>query len=139
MASTPVWIGTPKVWNARTTGANTSPDGSTTTNLVSLVGTVASGGARIERISVVHAPAGSGTNNTAGVLRIYHKRSSNYRLVKEFNATAAGRSTTAKGFADEWYRSDGQPVLVLEASDEVYVGSELGEQYDWMAIGGNFS
>lgn len=139
MASVPAFIGTPKVWMCRTTASATSPDASTTTNLVSLIGTVASGGARVERINVTHAPAGSTTANTAGVVRFWVKRSSDYRLVKELNMAAVSRSATAKGEAEEWSRTDGMPVLILEASDEVWVGSEKAEQYDFVAIGGNYS
>lgn len=136
MASTPVWIGTWQGDRCQTTGAATSPDGSTATNLVKLV--AAPGAAkRIQRIVATHNPAASTTANTAGILRYFVKDAgTTLRLVHEELVAAATRSATVKGTSVEWSRSDGDPVIILGATDEVWVGSERAEPYCWEALGG---
>lgn len=137
MAGTPVFIGTPKAWLARVTAASTTPDASVTTNLVSMV-TGAATGTRIERVNVVHAPATATTASTAGLIRIYHKTGSTYRLIKELTVSAITRSASVAGTANEWVRADGQPVFVLASGEELVVGTQAAEPYDVYALGGDY-
>ena len=137
MAASPVFIGTPKSWLARVTAANTTPDANVTTNLVVLA-TGAATGTRIERLNVTHAPALATTANTVGMIRVYHKVSTTYRLVKELTMAVATRTASVAGSTNEWVRSDGQPIFILASGEELVVGTQVAEPYDITAVGGDY-
>lgn len=137
MATSPTFIGTPKAWLGRVSGANTTPDASVTTNLVSIA-TGGTSGSRIERVNVTHAPAAATTANTAGIVRLYHKVGSTYRLIKEIQLAAVTRSASVIGISGEWARTDGQPVLLLASGEELVAGTQVAEPYDVCAVGGDF-
>jgi hypothetical protein len=136
MSSTPVFIGVIKTWRGRVSTANTTPDASVTTGLVSIA-TGAVSGTRIERVRAVHAPAAATTANTAGMVRLYHKTGSTYTLIQELTMAAVTRSASVKGAENEWSRADGQPVVVLASGDELVAGTQVAEPYDVAATGGD--
>ena len=135
----PAFIATPKSWFCATTGAGTSPDGSTTTNMVKLVDADANQPQRIERVVSTHAPAASTTDHTAGIVRYYVKKAATtFYLLKELVVADTTRSATVIGTQVEWSRTDGQAVAVLNATDELWVGVEKAEPFHHHALGGPF-
>lgn len=137
MATTPVFVGTPRVANVRINAANTTPDASVTTNITDLV-TGASNGTRVERITINHAPSTATTACTAGMIRFYHIVSSTYRLLKQIAVTATTPSASATTWNTEWSRSDGQPLLVLTSGEKLAVATQIAEPFDVSAYVGDF-
>ncbi len=141
--SNPTLILTPRQWCAKVSGASVVPDGSTATNIVQLIGgsadyAVGSNGSRVDKIMVRHAPA-TAVANTAGILRVLVKaKGTTYHLAWEVAATLVSRSATVIGFAAEWSRGDGLPVLILNPTDEVWVATEKTDPYEFIAIGGDY-
>jgi hypothetical protein len=86
MASSPVYVGTPKTWQAALSAANTNRDGSGT-----LVDAVSGGssGSRLDKVRI----AASGTT-TAGVIRLFVYDGTNTYLIKEVLVTAVTPSAT---------------------------------------------
>ncbi len=146
--SNPTLIKTPRHWHARANAAATSPDGSTATNLICMIGAssvdgiaIGADGGRLEQVVVKHAPAASTTVNTAGVLRVFLKaKGTTFRLLGEINATVPSptRSATAIGFSGIITGVNGLPLAILNATDEVWVGTEKAEPYDFHGDGGDY-
>src|SRR5262249_51330848 len=100
MATTPQFIGAPKIWAASLSTANTNRDGTGT--LVTLATGAAAPGSRIDRVRIQAA-----ATPTAGVIRLFVDDGTTKRLIKERLVSAITPSTTVAAFEDEWTLDDG--------------------------------
>ncbi len=137
MAASPIFIGTAKAWMARASTAANFADASTTTGLVLMV-TSAATGTRIDRLVAKHAPANDTSATTVGLVRWFINRSGTYRLIEERIMPAATRSVSAIGGSVEISRTDGLPVILLESGDLLYVGTTIAQAVDFSGFGGDY-
>lgn len=93
MASTPVYVGSPKTWQAALSAANTNRDGTGT--LVDVV-SAGSSGSRLDKARVV----ASGTT-TAGIVRLYLFDGTNSYLFKEITVYAVTPSASIPVFEQD--------------------------------------
>jgi hypothetical protein len=126
MASAPVFVGTPKTWQAALSAANTNRDGTGT--LVTLVSAGTSG----SRIDSVRAVA-SGTT-TAGVIRYFLNDGTNKYLFKERLVTAITPSATVPVFEDDVSFANG---VVLPNGWSLMAATHNGEAFKVFAQGGD--
>lgn len=126
MASSSVFIGTPKVWQAALTTANTNTDGTGT--VVDLAAAGSAPGSRVDRVRV----QASGTT-TAGKVRLFVYDGVNVYMLREIMVTAVTPSTSVEAFSAEVTLDIDLPNgWVLRAST---LNSELFKVF---AYGGNF-
>lgn len=128
MASAPVYIGTPKTWQAALSAANTNRDGTGT--IVSVASAGAAPGSRIDRIKIEAA----GTT-TAGVIRLYISNGTNIRLFREILVTAITPSATIKVWEYELTFADG---LVLPNGWSLQAATHNAENFNVFAHGGDY-
>lgn len=97
MATTPQFVATANIGAVRPTAANTASDGSGTlgTDIYTLV-TAASGGTRVDRITVINSQV-TAVASTALVVRIFLYDGTNTRLIEEVALPTATRSASAVG------------------------------------------
>ncbi|MGJ5036604.1 hypothetical protein ACQR13_21060 [Bradyrhizobium sp. HKCCYLRH3059] len=126
MASAPVFVGTPKTWQAALSAANTNRDG--TGPLV----TVVSAGTSGSRIDSLRAVASSTT--TAGVIRYFLNDGTNKYLLKERLVTAITPSATIAVFEDDVSFANG---LVLPTGWSLMAATHNGEAFKVFAQGGD--
>jgi hypothetical protein len=135
--TTPIFIKQGNFTPARLTGANTTSDASSTTNLVTVV-TAATDGTRVDGIRFRNSQA-TAAASSAMVHRIFLFDGSVYRLIGEVVTAAATRSATAIG-ATSIYTFD-QP-LILKTGESVLVGQSVyagaQDQFDAMAYAGDY-
>lgn len=124
MATAPVFVGTPKTWQAALSAANTNRDGTGT-----LV-TVMSAGASGSRIDKLRAVA-SGTT-TAGVIRYFINDGTNKYLYKERLVTAITPSATVAVFEDEITINENIPT-----GWSLMAGTHNAEAFKVFASGGD--
>ena len=137
--TTPIFILSANVGTARITGANTTSDASSTTNLVTLV-TAGADGTRIDAVRFRNSQA-TAALSSAMVFRIFLSDTggANYRLVGEVAVTAATRSVTAIG-ATAIFTFD-QPIImqsgqIMAVCQSVYAGVQ--DQFDAVAYAGDY-
>jgi hypothetical protein len=126
MASTPSYIGTPKIGVAQISTANTNRDG---TGTIGTVFTAGSSGSRIERVVVV-APG----TTTAGVIRLFIHDGTNYRLYREILVTAITPSTTIEVYRAELVLND----FILPNGYSLRASTHNAETFNVEAFGGDF-
>lgn len=133
----PIFIKQGNMSPARITGANTTSDASTTTNLVTVV-TSAVDGTRVDGIRFRNSQA-TAAASSAMVHRIFWYNGVNYRLVGEVATATATRSTTAVG-ATSIYTFD-QP-MILKTGESLLVGQSVyagvADQFDAHAFAGDY-
>ena len=126
MASSPVFIGTPKTWLGQVSAANTNRDGTGT--LVDIV-TAAANGSRLDEIDIL----GPGTA-TAGVVRLFLNDGTNTRLFKEVMVTATTPSTSVEVFRAVLAFAEG---LVLPLGWKLKASTHNAEAFNVVARGGD--
>jgi len=135
--TSPIFTITPVIGRARLTGANTTRDASSTTNLVSLI-TGGTNGTRVDSITFRSAQA-TAAASSAMVGRVFLYDGTNYRLVSEVAIATATASNTAVGAAQMISFSGG---LVLPVNYQLFVGISVyaggQDQFDVIALAGNF-
>jgi hypothetical protein len=94
MASSSVFIGTPKVWQAALATANTNTDGTGT--VVDVVVAGSAPGSRVDRVRV----QASGTT-TAGKVRLFVFDGTNIYMLREIMVTPVTPSATVEAFSAE--------------------------------------
>lgn len=132
-----IFVLTPNLGTARLTGANTTSDASSTTNLV----TVVTGGANGTRVDAVRFRNSQATAaaSSAIVHRIFYYNGTNYRLVGEVATAAATRTTSAVGatsiytFDIPLFLPSGHTLLVGQS---VYAGAQ--DQFDAHVFAGDY-
>lgn len=135
--TTPIFILSANVGTARITGANTTSDASSTTNLVTLV-TAGADGTRVDAVRFRNSQATAATSS-AMVHRVFYLVGGVYRLISEVATLAATRSTTAVG-ATSIITFD-LPIFIpsggsLVVGQSVYAGAQ--DQFDAIAYAGNY-
>ena len=135
--TTPIFIKQGNLSPARLTGANTTSDASTTTNLVTVV-TATTDGTRIDGVRFRNSQA-TAAASSAMVHRIFWYNGTNYRLMGEVATAAATRSVSAVG-ATSIYSFD-QPILLktgesLLVGQSVYAGAQ--DQFDACPFSGDY-
>ena len=93
MATSPIFVGTPKTWLAALSAANTNRDGTGT--IITIV-TAPAGGTRIDKVRAVAA----GTT-TAGVVRLFLHDGTNFRLLREIMVQAVTPSATVEVWSQD--------------------------------------
>jgi hypothetical protein len=135
--TSPIFIRQGNFIPARITGANTTSDASSTTNLVTVV-TSAADGTRVDGIRFRNSQT-TAAASSAMVHRIFLFNGAVYRLIGEVVTAAATRSATAIG-ATSIYTFD-QP-LILKTGESVLVGQSVyagaQDQFDAMAYAGDY-
>jgi len=91
----PIFGLVPKIGRARLTGASTTSDASSTTNLATLL-TAGSNGSRIEEVRVHNSQATVALSSSM-VIRLWTYDGTNYTLLDEQAMPSATRSTTVIG------------------------------------------
>jgi hypothetical protein len=127
MASSPIFVGTPKSWYGKLSAANTNRDGTGTT--VSIVG----GGSLGSRVDKIKAVA-SGTV-TAGIIRYYITNGSTTILLKEVLVPATTPSITVAAWEDERTFSDG---LLIQNGWSLLASTNNAEGFNVIASGGDY-
>lgn len=126
MSASPVFVGTPKVWQQALSAANTARDGTGTLADVLTSGT---NGSRIDKVRVV----ASGTTS-AGVIRLFLYDGTNTYLIKEMLVDAITPSTTVKVWEGEATFVDG---LVLPTTWHLKASTHNAELFKIFAQGGD--
>lgn len=127
MASTAIYVGTPKTWHASLSAANTNRDGSGT------IVTLASGGSngsRIDRVKVVARGA-----TTAGVIRLFLNDGTNTYLYEEIMVDAITPSTSVKVWKGEITFADG---IALPNGWSLRASTHIAEAFTAVAHGGDY-
>jgi len=135
--TTPIFVLTPKVGQARVTAANTASDGSGA--LVTLF-TAGADGSRIDRVTIRNSQV-TAAASSAMVVRVFITDTSgiNPRLYAEATLATATRSATAIGatstitFLGGLIINSGQ---LLQVCQSVYAGAQ--DQNDFIAEGGDY-
>lgn len=127
MASSSVFIGTPKTWQAPLSVANTNRDGVTGT-YVDLVAAGAAPGSRVDRVRLQAA----GTV-TAGVIRLFVYDGTNVMLLREIIVPAIVPSTTVEAWSQDVTLN-----LVLANGWTLRASTNNAEAFKAFAYGGNF-
>jgi hypothetical protein len=127
MASSSVFIGTPKAWQAALATANTNRDGVTGT-YVDLVAAGAAPGTRVDRVRI--QAAGS---TTAGVIRLFVSDGTNVMLLREILVPAITPSTAIEAWSQEVTLN-----LVLANGWTLRASTHNAEAFKAFAFGGNF-
>lgn len=127
MATSPIFVGTPKAPQVRISTANTGRDG---TGTLGTIHTAGGSGAFFKGIRV----QAHGTT-TAGVVRIFRQAAGagNNELIKEILVSAITPGTGTEAWSDEWYPSAG---IVLAAGDVLKASTHNAETFCVMAEGG---
>ena len=127
MASSPVFVGTPKSWYGKLSTANTARDGTGT--LVSIV-SGGTNGSRVDKIKVI----GAGTV-TAGVIRYFLTNGTTFVLHKEVLVPATTPSTTVAAWEDERTFADG---MLIPTGWSLQAATNNAENFNVIASGGDF-
>lgn len=126
MASSPVFIGTPKTWLGQVSAANSNRDGTGT--LVDIV-TAGANGSRVDEIDIL----GPGTV-TAGVVRLFLNDGTNTRLFKEAMVTATTPSVSVEVFRAVLAFAES---LVLPSGWKLKASTHNAEAFNVVARGGD--
>lgn len=127
MANAPVYVGTPQVWQAALSAANTNRDGTGTIVDVLTAGTL---GTRIDEVRL----QASGTTS-AGVIRLYIYDGTNTYLIKEILVAAITPSTTIEA----WSATVNLDSLVLPAGGtwKIRASTHNADAFKVFVKGGN--
>lgn len=128
MASAPVFIGTPKVWHAAISTANTNRDGTGTLGTI-----VSAGSAPGSRVDSVRIQAAGTT--TAGVVRLFVSDGTNHRLEREVMVSAATPSATVQAWSADVVFRDG---LTLPNGSSLRASTHNAESFNVIARGGDY-
>lgn len=126
----PIFIATPKHWQAVVSVANALRDGTGT------VVTLATGGANGSRIDRIEMRAIVAT--TAGMVRLFVDDLTNKRAWKEVLVAAITPSATLDAWSGELVRADGQPLLLLPSGWLLIAATEKAEAIHLHASGGDY-
>jgi hypothetical protein len=136
--TTPIFINSGNFAPVRITGANSTPDASSTTNLVLLV-TTGANGTRVDGVRFRNASASQSATSSAMVHRVYLVTSGVYRLIGEVATPTVIRSASSIG-ATSIITFD-QPI-VMTTGQTIYVGQSVyasaNDQFDAIAFAGNY-
>jgi hypothetical protein len=143
--TTPIFINSGNFAPVGITGANSTPDASSTTNLVLLV-TAGSNGTRVDGVRFRNAATSQTSTSTACVHRVYLVTGSpatpaNYKLIGEVATPAVTRSASAIG-ATSIITFD-QP-LIMDSGQTLYVGQSVigatpaNDKFDVIAYAGDY-
>ena len=121
MAADPVFGATPRHGTARLTAANTSYDGSTTTNFVDII-TGSANGAKVTQITVQPL-----VTTTAGNVRIFIHDGTNYRLLRAIPIPAYTVAAGTPPLAIEW---SPQNLILPTASWKLTAATYNAESFD---------
>jgi len=135
--TTPIFVLTPNVGQARVTAANTASEGSGT---LTTLFTAGANGSRVDRVTVRNAQV-SAAASSANVVRVFitDTSGSNPRLYAEAALPTATRSTSVIGatttitFLGGLVLASGQLLSVCQS---VYAGAQ--DQVDYTAEGGDY-
>jgi hypothetical protein len=127
MSSAPIFVGSPQVWQAALSAANTNRDGTGT--IVDLV-TGGASGSRIDKVRV----AASGSCS-AGVIRLYLYDGTNTYLIKEILVQAITPSTSIAVWEGEW---DADGLVLPTSTWKLRASTHNAEAFKIFAKGGNF-
>ncbi len=116
MATSPVYAATPNMGQGALTVANTNRDG---TGTVVTCFTAGASGALVQRIT-----AKAIVTTTAGLLRVYAKKSTTFTLIKEIEVPANTVSATNPSWSDQIVFD---PPFVLAANCLIVCSAEKGE------------
>jgi hypothetical protein len=131
MAANPAFASTPHTSQVRISTANTARDG---TGTLGTLFAAAATGSRVDRVVM----NGTGASTTSGMLRLFVSDGTNIRLLREFPVSAATPSATVQGWFNEYARTDGFPIAVLQSGWSLLIGTHNAEQFDVVAHGGDF-
>lgn len=132
--TSPVFVNRPLLGLGLVSAGNVNRDGTGT--LVTLL-TAGPDGARVDRVTATAIGV-----TTAGMLRLFvadDAGTPNIRLVKELPVTAVTPSASVAGFAAEWVRADGQPVVDLPPLYSLRAATHNAESFHLAAQGGNYT
>lgn len=127
MGTSPVFIATPKQWQAALSAANTNRDGTGT--LVDVIPTPGSSGSRVDRVRVQ-----SIVTTTAGVIRLYLYDGTNNYLLREILVTAVTPSTSLEA----WSADVDLDGLILPSGWKLRASTHNAEAFRIFARGGDF-
>lgn len=128
MANTPVYVGTPQIWQAALSAANTNADG---TGTIVDVLTAATNGTRLDEIRI----QASGST-TLGAIRLYWYDGTNTYCFKEVLVPAV---TPSVGVTERWsvtVNLDGK-VLPAGGAWKLRASTNNAEAFKVFAYGGN--
>lgn len=128
--TTPVFVATPKTYQAQIATANTARDGTGT------IGTVATGVAN--GTVITHVRVQATVTTTAGVVRLWYSPDSGTtnRLLKELLITAITPSTTVEAFSVEHVFTD--PLILPDGSALLRASTHNAETFNVFAVGGDY-
>lgn len=127
MSANPIYVGSPKTWQAALSAANTNRDGTGT--LVD----AASGGSIGSRIDKVRAVASGAT--TAGVVRLFLYDGTNTYLIKEILVSAITPGTAQEVWSGEW---DADGLVLTTNAWKLRASTHNAEAFKVFAKGGDF-
>lgn len=128
MAIQPQFVTTPNVGIGAIATANANRDGTGT------IGTIWSAGSNGGRIDYVFIKATVTT--TAGTVRLYVYEGSTYTLIAEVLVSAITASATVAAWTGVWTPPGG--YLVLETGQSLRASTEKAENFNLVAVGGDF-
>ena len=129
--TSPIFTLTPILAVATISAANTNRDG---TGTIVAVVTGGTNGTRIERVTVEAT-----VTTSAGIVALYiDPNTGTFHLWQEIAVTAATVSTTVLGFATEFVRSDGLPLVILPPSYRIGAATQIANNFRIIAHGGDF-
>jgi hypothetical protein len=126
MALNANYASTPRMWDVQVSTANTARDGTGTLGTLIAADTVAR---RIEEIVITAT-----VTTTAGMIRLFIYNGTNTRLFREIPVTAITVGASTPAFTATLTFQN----LVLEANDELRVGTEVANAINVFAFGGAF-
>jgi hypothetical protein len=126
MALNANYASTPRMWDVQVSTANTARDGTGTLGTLIAADTVAR---RIEEIVIT-----ASVTTTAGMIRLFLFNGTNVRLFREIPVTAITVGASTPAFTATLLFQN----LVLEANDELRVGTHAAEAINVFAFGGTF-
>lgn len=129
MAAAPIFVGSTQTTGSTVSAANTNRDGTGT--IVDILTSGASG-------SVLYKIVAKATSTTtAGMLRIYLKKSATYYLMAELPVSAVTPSGSVESYRGELNFPPDNP-LPLEAGDIIGVSTHVAETFKVTAFYGDF-
>jgi hypothetical protein len=138
--TSPIFINSGNFTPVRITVANTTPDASSTTGLVTLV-TAGANGTRVDGVRFRNASTSQTAASSAMVHRVYLYNGVIYRLVGEVATGAVTRSATAIGatsiitFDQPLILDSGQSLVVSQSVVQV---TAANDQFDAIAFAGDY-
>lgn len=128
--TTPIYPAAPAAWHCKLSVANPNRDGTGTIVELAAGGT---NGARVDRVEI--KPTGT---THGGLVRLWLKDGSDYNLLDELPVSAATASALTRTSRTEYVRTDGEPVVLLGASQQLCVSTQAADAFDVTAFGGTY-